>query len=60
MEYMAFPKCLDNVSKKDLAMDTFVSDRPSSIAKHMKEKLPMVIHYFDLWHLVKSMYYAIW
>jgi solute carrier family 8 (sodium/calcium exchanger) len=54
MEYMAFRKC-DNIAKKDLSMDTFISDRHSSIAKHFREKLPVVKHYFDLWHLVKSM-----
>ncbi len=51
----AFRKCVDNIAKKDLSMDTFISDRHSSIAKHFREKLPVVKHYFDLWHLVKSM-----
>ena len=59
MEYMAFTRCLDNIAKKDLNMNTFVSDRLTSIAKHLREKLPIVTHYFDLWHLVKSMYHTL-
>ena len=59
MEYMAFTRCLDDITKKDLSMNTFVSDRHTSIAKHLREKLPMVTHYFDLWHLVKSMYHTL-
>eukprot|EP00112_Aurelia_sp_Birch-Aquarium-sp1_P012751 Seg2686.5 transcript_id=Seg2686.5/GoldUCD/mRNA.D3Y31 product="hypothetical protein" protein_id=Seg2686.5/GoldUCD/D3Y31 len=35
-------------------ISTFVSDRHSSVIKHMKEKLSSVKHYFDLWHLKKK------
>ncbi|XP_028418457.1 uncharacterized protein LOC114543840, partial [Dendronephthya gigantea] len=53
MEYMAFTRSMEDVSKNDLNVNTFVSDRHSSIAKHMREKLPEITHYFDLWHLTK-------
>mgnify|MGYP002803534029 CR=1 FL=1 len=56
MEYMAFSRSMKNISDNDLNVKTFVSDRHSSIAKHMREKLPNINHYFDLWHLTKSMY----
>jgi hypothetical protein len=59
MEYMAFCRCLDDISQKGFTINTFVSDRHTSIAKHFREKLPMVTHYFDLWHLVKSMYHSL-
>lgn len=36
----------------------FVSDRHSSITKHMREQLPQIIHYFDIWHLKKSMLHS--
>ena len=55
MEYMAFSRSMKNIDN-DLNVKTFVSDRHSSIAKHMREKLPNISHYFDLWHLTKSMY----
>lgn len=54
MEYMAFCRGLESISRNDIQMDTFVSDRHSTIAKHLREKLPNVTHFFDLWHLVKS------
>jgi solute carrier family 8 (sodium/calcium exchanger) len=59
MEYMAFTRLMESVAKSNLNVSTFVSDRHSSIAKHMREKLPDVKHYFDLWHLTKSMYYPV-
>ena len=59
VEYMAFDRSMEDISKNDLSVTTFVSDRHSSIAKHMREKLPEITHYFDLWHLTKSMYYSL-
>ncbi|XP_046864355.1 uncharacterized protein LOC124458369, partial [Xenia sp. Carnegie-2017] len=37
-----------------LNVTTFISDRHTSISKHMKEKLPKITHYFNLWHLAKK------
>ena len=39
-----------------IKISTFISDRHTSIAKHMREKLSDIVHYFDLWHLKKSMF----
>jgi len=36
-------------------LKTFISDRHSGIAKHMREKLTTIKHYFEIWHLKKSM-----
>lgn len=55
MEYLAFKHCINYVNESGLTFDTFISDRHTSIAKHMKEQLRNVMHYFDLWHLRKSM-----
>ena len=55
MEYVGFTRCMDNAFKNGLDITTFVSDRHPTIAKHMREKLDNVTHYFDLWHLTKSM-----
>ena len=54
MEYLAFQKGMENLIHKNVAMKSFVTDRHSSIAKHMKEHMASVKHYFDLWHLRKS------
>ena len=54
MEYLGFSRSTDKVFKSGLDFTTFVSDRHSSITKHMKEKLPKITHYFDLWHLTKK------
>ena len=54
MEYAAFQQCMDFLMGHSLDISTFVSDRHISIAKHMREKLTNITHYFDLWHLKKS------
>lgn len=56
MEYVGFTRCMDSAFKNGLDITTFVSDRHPTIAKHMREKLGSVTHYFDLWHLTKSRY----
>ena len=56
MKYMAFQRCMEYVSSCGILYDTLVTDRYTSIAKHMREKLKEVKHYFDLWHLRKNMF----
>ena len=55
MEYAAFVRCMDFMAGCGLLITTFVSDRHASIIKHMREKLSNIVHYFDIWHLQKSM-----
>ena len=45
MEYMAFQRCFTFLDDHGLPTTTFVSDQYTSIAKHMKEKLPHIHHY---------------
>jgi hypothetical protein len=54
MEYEGFCRSMEYLLTL-VAVKTFVSDRHSSITKHMREKLSDIIHYFDIWHLKKSM-----
>ncbi|CAB3991429.1 Hypothetical predicted protein [Paramuricea clavata] len=44
----------DGRHDKELNMTIFISDRHTSIKKHMREQLLKVVHYFDLWHLTKN------
>ena len=55
MEYEGFVRCLSFLKLHEFNIDVFVSDRHISIAKHMREKENGITHYFDLWHLKKSM-----
>ena len=55
MEMLAFRNCMDSLLACGLAIDTLITDRHSSITKHMRENLGHIKHYFDLWHLKKSM-----
>lgn len=56
MEYLGFQRSLAYLSECGIKISTFISDRHTSIAKHMREKLIDITHYFDLWHLKKSMF----
>jgi hypothetical protein len=50
---------MEYINNYGMTYDTLVTDRHTSISKHMKEKLQEVNHYFDLWHLRKSMMYHV-
>lgn len=54
MEFEGFLRGMGYLFGVGLTVATFISDRHLSIAKHMREKLPNIRHYFDLWHLKKS------
>lgn len=54
MEYAAFVRCIEFLVGFGMPFESFVSDRHTSVVKHMREKLPNITHYFDLWHLKKS------
>ncbi len=51
---MAFKQCMDHLTEENVKLESLVTDRHSSIAKHMREHKEDVKHYFDLWHLRKS------
>ena len=51
---MAFQHCMDFSLAYGLLITTFISDRHSTIASHMKNVLTNIVHYFDIWHLKKS------
>ena len=56
MEYAGFCQSMEYLLGLGLLVKTFVFDRHSTIAKHMREKLSNITHYFDIWHLKKSMF----
>ena len=56
MEFKGFKDCFDFLLDEKLAVKNFVSDRHTTIAKHMRLNMNPIKHYFDLWHLKKSQY----
>ena len=55
MELEGFKRAMAFMSSMPCGIGTFVSDRHTSVIKHMREELTHITHYFDLWHLKKSM-----
>ncbi|XP_015765439.1 PREDICTED: uncharacterized protein LOC107344300 [Acropora digitifera] len=51
MEFMGFKQCMEYLLGCGITITTFISDRHTSIASHMKKVLTHIIHYFDIWHL---------
>lgn len=58
MEFLAFKQCMEFLTAYGLNIGTFISDRHVSIASHMKNVLSHIVHYFDIWHLKKSMIFV--
>ena len=54
MELVAAKLCFDHLRKSDLEIPVFVSDQHISIAKWIRESHPTITHYFDQWHIAKS------
>ena len=54
MELEAAKLCFDHLKKSDLEISVFVSDRHRGIAKWLRESHPTITHYFDQWHIAKS------
>ena len=54
MEFLGFQSCMDFLLGCGVVISTFISDRHTQIASHMKTVLKNITHYFDLWHLKKS------
>eukprot|EP00112_Aurelia_sp_Birch-Aquarium-sp1_P011567 Seg2428.5 transcript_id=Seg2428.5/GoldUCD/mRNA.D3Y31 product="hypothetical protein" protein_id=Seg2428.5/GoldUCD/D3Y31 len=54
MEYAGFQRAMKHLLDSGFEISALVSDRHLSIAKHKREQLPMITHYFDLWHLKKK------
>jgi len=55
MELLGFQKCMEFLLGCGIVIAAFISDRHTQIASHMKNVLSHIRHYFDLWHLKKSM-----
>jgi len=54
MEKTGLAKSLDVLQSSGLSVDVFVTDRHPQIQKYMREALPSVKHYYDVWHVAKG------
>ena len=53
MEYIAFQQNMDSLLRNKIRVGALVTDRRTSIDRHMRDDLKDIHHYFDLWHLKK-------
>ena len=56
MEYMGWKHSIEFLLGYAILITAFISDHHIKIASHMKSLFSTITHYFDIWHLKKSMY----
>ena len=56
MEKEGLHRCMDFLKDNKLKIDVLVTDRHKQINKWLREKHPLVKHYFDTWHVAKGTY----
>ena len=54
MELTSSKACFAFIKQAGLSIRTFISDRHKSIAKWIREQEPSTQHYYDIWHVAKS------
>ncbi|KAG0443368.1 hypothetical protein HPB47_015000, partial [Ixodes persulcatus] len=50
MEKQGLIRCLELLKTKDINVHSLTTHRHISIAKHMREVEPEIVHYLDVWH----------
>lgn len=55
MEKEGFVRSVAFLQARGLSIDTVVTDRHPQIQKHIREQLPSVKHYYDVWHVAKGL-----
>ena len=54
MELEGAKRCLNFLLASGIAIAVFVSDRHKSIAKWIRETQPQTKHFYDIWHVARS------
>lgn len=54
MELLGVQKCFGFLQESKVKVTQFVSDRHRGVAKWLRESLPTVQHYYDIWHVARS------
>ncbi|XP_077532196.1 uncharacterized protein LOC144144560 [Haemaphysalis longicornis] len=55
MEKKGLIRGLQFLQSSGIAVKSLTTDRHSGIKKHMREKEPEILHYFDVWHVSKGL-----
>ena len=45
--------CFYFLQRKELSIDTFVSDRNKGVVKRIKQTQPKTSHFFEIWHVAR-------
>ena len=54
MEKEGLERCLHFLQEQDLSIDVLVTDRHRQINKWLRENHPVIMHYYDVWHVAKG------
>ncbi|XP_065068028.1 uncharacterized protein LOC135693461 isoform X1 [Rhopilema esculentum] len=54
MELLGAKKCFERLQKENIDVSVFVSDRHTGIAKWIKDHQTRTRHFYDIWHVARS------
>ena len=54
MEKEGLVRSVEKLQENGLIIGQLITDRDQSIAKWIREELPYVTHYYDVWHIAKG------
>lgn len=55
MEKEGLVRSMNFLHTRNIAVDTLITDRHPQIQKYVREKMPSVTHYYDVWHTAKGL-----
>ena len=56
MEVEGLQRCFRTLDNNRIETESLTTDRHRSVQKYMRENRPLVKHFYDVWHMAKSMY----
>lgn len=54
MEKEGLKRSMAFLQTSGLSVDTIITDRHPQIQKYLRENMPSVSHYYDVWHVAKG------
>lgn len=55
MEKEGLVRSLKFLQDSGLTVDTIITDRHPQIQKYLREMMPSITHYYDVWHTAKGL-----
>ena len=56
MELEGLKRCLNMLDNSNIEIESLTSDRHRGVQKYMREQRPLIRHFYDVWHMAKSIY----